>query len=323
MLPEYLMWSADNSGPWRMDNNGAGAEKGRFPFIFSDWKHERASTGKVFREILNYRHGFFFRGDRFFDKVWMNNLSLGTGDLRLRTWWDLPWTTRAAEYIETGSIDPQYSFGASLYSPVMDDENNDFSGAKERLTSKPLWGKRWKNGQFEINNDEGRYCADRKVNRRINLNEIQTPFALHALGLGGDMDTGYVYYGLSTEVLPGRLNPMTILGYKPLRGYTDIYQWMRRASGNVVRPNAFWSDNLWTGGAWDLRLPGGPTPGTGDGGLAARTTVSPSPVYTAYILAQKLDWSGQPTNETKMRVTVERTWDGKLHIVDFRSSAHE
>jgi hypothetical protein len=42
-----------------------------------------------------------------------------------------------------------------------------------------------------------------------------------------------------------------------------------------------------------------------------------SPVHTVYITAQALDRRLGPLAETRLAVTVERCWDGKLNLLDF------
>jgi hypothetical protein len=55
-------------------------------------------------------------------------------------------------------------------------------------------------------------------------------------------------------------------------------------------------------------------------GWASTATVAPSPVYTVFILAQRLDASGQPLCEENLRVTVERTFDGKMNVLEYHAS---
>jgi hypothetical protein len=40
-------------------------------------------------------------------------------------------------------------------------------------------------------------------------------------------------------------------------------------------------------------------------------------VHTVLVTGQALDDSGRPLAESRARATLERTWDGRLHLVEF------
>jgi hypothetical protein len=244
----------------------------------------------------------------------------------LRSWWDLCFTTRADEYFESGCQNPAQPFAASSNNPIKDDHDINMTGAQEDYTDKPLWGKRWVQGKFETNSDLGRYSSERKIIKRININEICSPVSIYALGLGGTLDSG-IYFSnvLKNEYITSgnyRISPITLLGHKPFRGYPYVFGWHRSASRFTAnRLHSIWNDNLWASAQVDLITRG--ELGTGEEGWAGKATVSPSPVYTVFIVAQRLDASGQPLCEEKLRVTVERTWDGKMNVLDYRMSSED
>lgn len=256
------------------------------------------------------------------DRLWMHCVALGTGDMRVRGWADLCRTTRADEYFDSDAFNPVYTMIAPGFSPVRDLLDNNMTGRAESgasdpaklhgFTTKPIWNKQWKDGAFAAFNEAGRYFADRKVVKRVNLNEVVSPFVAMSLM------KGYVGEGEGSGI---SIVPMTLIGQKPQRGFPYINDWRRRTSLHCgIRFNAIWRDNLWGGASSEVNLSDEFVEAVNRNrtdGWSSAVTVAPSPVYTAFILAQRLNIDGEPLVEEKLRVTVERTWDGKMNVLEY------
>jgi hypothetical protein len=177
----------------------------------------------------------------------------------------------------------------------------------------------------------GHFLGDRSTISTLNLNELIHPAALFYVGIGRET---------SNKDRPDNFLTMAVLGKKPLKGYTN---WMDERTrwfaadepenqwGTYAHPesevegltyqSAFWYENQF-GDADESHASWSSSQGHVQHNL--RTTsrylhTGNSPVHTAYITAQSLDRYERPLSEVKMMATIERTWDGKINILDFRS----
>jgi hypothetical protein len=151
----------------------------------------------------------------------------------------------------------------------------------------------WEGGEQEA--ASGRFCAELKALNRINLNEVRAPAVL--VGLGWKQ----LYAGL---------------GRKPLRGFNSAVD-----AGAYNHFDASGSGYQLRIKPWDLdddqsldRASG--HPGDHDNLLRA-ARVGSSPVYTIVVTGASLDEHGEVAGERRLRATVERTWDGRLNILEF------
>jgi hypothetical protein len=328
LLPEYQDLDYDNQLDVTVAS-AAGIGKGRFPYPIST--HTGARVGKsLAARILTHTLDYFrnpYPGTvsegatlRFADRQWLRQLALGSSDMRMRSFNDLMWTTRIDEYFDSDSLNPRLGLLAFPTSPLRDMLSNDMTGTKEQFTTKTLW----QQGN-PLKATEGRYWSDRKTSKRMNLNEVNSMYPLLAMfNVWAKYGQAATESNLITNAAES-IAPVSLLGNKPLRGYTYVNGWRPRAAKvTVYRDAAFWSDNLWADGSKDQRTYHGPEgvyfnhDADHDNAWAAAATVAPSPVYTAFILAQRLDASGTPLCEENVRVTVERTWDGKMNVLEYR-----
>ncbi|HHN45911.1 MAG TPA: hypothetical protein ENN09_00580 [Planctomycetes bacterium] len=187
------------------------------------------------------------------------------------------------------------------FSPF-DGIDNNFDGRADEITETPLIP----------GNPRGWYQSDRKAMGRYNVNEIPHPAAAIA---------GPVQFSTA---------PTLIIGRKPLKGYTTFWQLNTRSiyysfESDTPYDTRLWYENLFADCSSDhthanphiqyqcneLSNPS----------RSAHT--GNSPIHTVYITAQTVinDQANPaillPTNEIKIRATVERTWDGKMNIVEF------
>jgi hypothetical protein len=308
---------------------GAEAGKGRFPYPLSCQTNARPSKSSAATIMDDQLNGWLYKSSStecptfFRDRLWMKYAALGTGDLRVRGWGDIVHYSRADEYFDSDCMSPAWNFFAPAFSPIRDLLDNNLTGVpeggasdianKRGYTEKPLWNKRWKDGAFQDFSERGRYWADRKVVKRTNLNEIVVPAVARY----------FLHRANGTNASPVIIS---LMGHKPPRGYPYVNNWRQRVTTTRgIRFNALWRDNLWADASMELAHIGNPNwgqeainPLSSENGWASETTVAPSPVYTAFVLAQKLNVDGQPICEEKYRVTLERTWDGKIQVVEYR-----
>jgi hypothetical protein len=342
LLPDYTDHDYDGQPDVTIAGavgTGAAAGKGRFPYPISSNTNARPSkslaamvmdgqlTAWIYEDTADYGGGD--TPTNFRDRLWLKHAALGTGDLRTRGWSDILHYSRADEYFDSDAMSAARNMLAPAWSPIRDMLDNNLTGASESgganrgFTTKPLWGRQWRDGQFSSFNEAGRYWADRKIVKRININEMVSPPTVRAL-LTSDRE------GAPPFEHTGATIPTTFIGNKPQRGYPYVNSWRQWTTTiKAVRFNALWRENLWADASAEVStcFYGSPSPeGVNrktESGWVSAATVAPSPVYTAFILAQRLDVDGQGLCEERIRVTFERTWDGKMHVLEFRSSSQE
>ncbi|MBN1809158.1 MAG: hypothetical protein JW909_08820 [Planctomycetes bacterium] len=219
-----------------------------------------------------------------------------------------------AEYFETGYL---YEAATHLLAnavpnisnawpyPVFDGLDNNNDGIIDIPTNTPLMA-----GKLH-----GHFISDRKSVGRININAITHPAAVWFMSIGGEYTC--------------ERNQLAIVGRKPLKGYTSIYQYVTRNSygegvwGNLVPYNKLvWYDNLWADVSTESKY--GDLANFVDAAIGYSAQIAytgPTPVHTIYVTAQSLkdnmDSTVEALSEIKIRATVERTWDGKLNIMEF------
>jgi hypothetical protein len=180
-------------------------------------------------------------------------------------------------------------------------------------------------GYRDSGHSAGHYVADRAAIGRLNANEIQHPAAVW-YGCVGHTSDQWTRGGQDYDY------GSVVIGRKPLKGYRHWVETLTRApqghhtatlkKGNFNPPYhlAFWYENQYADVDSMVNHSGYSFQHIHHATLAAekRTSVYNSPVYTIYVTAQVLDSSEQPMAETRLRATVERTWDGKLNMLDFK-----
>jgi hypothetical protein len=152
---------------------------------------------------------------------------------------------------------------------------------------------RWRGG--EVAALQGRFPAEIRLLNKVNLNEVRSPEMLGTIGWGASW---------------------TPLGRKPLKGFHSPSDASRHLPAPVdtsayhlrIRP-------------WDLDADASLDLADGDpdhhAGFLASAHCGTSPVHTGLVTGQALDDSGRPLAESRARATLERTWDGRLHLVEF------
>ena len=136
---------------------------------------------------------------------------------------------------------------------------------------------------------------------------------------------------------------MVLIGRKPLKGYNSWKHFNTR-SGNVygsrikIGNNSFipdidtidalpyhaavWYENLFADGdSMHVNINKGFALGHEQHEMRAAGRVlwvGNSPVFTIYCTAQSLDVFELPLSEIKVMATIERSWDGKLNMLDFK-----
>ncbi|HYF49123.1 MAG TPA: hypothetical protein VEJ63_06945 [Planctomycetota bacterium] len=230
-------------------------------------------------------------------------------DADLRSWGDLFRVTPLEQQLTAGFLSGD-AYGRFLEPnmywlyPCTDGLDNDCDGRIDAFTSKP----RVTDGK------NGHYQSDRRSVGRMNLNELTGPAALW-------------YAGLGTEIQPdGNYAPqnlMTALGRRPHKGYVsaaDIFTKLNLQSDEATPYNALiWPENSYA----DLAVAHAHAREQYDRisqqrmALARTTTVSHSTVYTICCTGQTIDRTGYVKAQARMKVTIERTPEGRMNILEW------
>jgi hypothetical protein len=143
----------------------------------------------------------------------------------------------------------------------------------------------------------GRYNSELKRIDRVNLNEVRFPVVLAPTAWQNS------YASLGRKPLKGFHSPVDILGRDPGSGFEyrpgrAITTWDLDGDSSLdsqlCRPEELWKS--FRGGH-----------------------CRSSPVHTILLTGQALDSGGQPISEARLRIVVERTWDGRANILEFTS----
>jgi hypothetical protein len=187
------------------------------------------------------------------------------------------------------------------FSPF-DGWDNNMDGMIDGLTSEPM----------NAAGVRGYYQSDRKTFGRYNINEMPHPAATAVSNVyGGTCPTLYI-------------------GRKPLKGYTSFWQISSRSQycrseSDTPYDKRIWYDNLFADCGSDHMHSNGHIQYQLDeiANTSRAAHTGNSPVHTVYITAQVVaqDQANPlvlvPTSEVKVRATVERTWDGKMNVLEF------
>ena len=168
----------------------------------------------------------------------------------------------------------------------------------------------------------GYFVSDRKSVARVNVNLINHPAGVWYIGVGGPWTIDEHH--------------MAIIGRRPLYGYTSMYDWINYTQygsvwggSNTPYNKIIWDSNKYAD-ASSCSVPYDVAqdhidPALGWGGIIAYS--AQSPVYTIYVTAQSIKDNTTltipnkppiiPLSETRIRATVERTWDGKMNFLEF------
>ncbi len=151
----------------------------------------------------------------------------------------------------------------------------------------------WARGRAEA--VQGRFTGELKRINKVNLNEVRLPAVLAGLRWRRSYSS---------------------LGRKPLRGYhspsdAGLYDYLPDSGADYhlrIKP-------------WDLDDDESLDRASGDPGdferLLRATHCGSSPVYTILVSGASLDECGEVAGEVRLRATVERTWDGRVNILEF------
>ena len=151
----------------------------------------------------------------------------------------------------------------------------------------------------------GYYNSDRKVAKKMFVNLVFYPFVMT-----------YLYSD------PGYQAANSIIGKKPQLGFEDERQFLFYWNGyysNYYVP--FYLRINDKNRFWNLAFPvysfyGGEFYHYHQSGLF--TEFGASPVYTVLVTGQTINGTGSPVAQSRIEVTVERTWDGKLNMLEYR-----
>ena len=148
----------------------------------------------------------------------------------------------------------------------------------------------------------GHYTGERRLINKVNLNEVWYPPMYNAVGWTTSFDT--------------KESPISFasFGRKPLKGFhspSDAMTFHFNSAGTSyydrVKPFDLDMDDSvdrnWDPTKHDKRLDSVHT-GT-------------SPVHTIFVTGNAVNPFGEPLAEMRARVTVERTWDGRMNILEF------
>jgi len=230
-------------------------------------------------------------------------------DPDLRTWGDLMRLTPLEQSITFGYLrgegwgEPLSESMYWLY-PANDGLDNDQDGRVDRMTPEPS----------RTDGPAGHYQSDRRSVGRVNLNEVSDPAVLWYAGLG---------LGPLPDGTQPQQNLATVLGRKPHKGYVswrDIETRLNLQCDPETPYNALiWPDNLHA----DLAVRHAHHQDQYENlsqkrmSLARTLTVSHSPVYAVYCTAQTIDRTGEVRSQTRIRVVVERTCEGRMNILEW------
>ena len=249
---------------------------------------------------------------------------LSLPDSLLRTWRDLMNVAPAERYFMAGYLT---AYGGYINQHVeilpFDSMDNNQDGRVDNLVGTPRWpaAPLYATAGTSVRG-AGHYAADRAAIGRLNLNELVHPAAVWFAGLF----TAHSFRERNVW------NHIAAIGRKPLKGYTSWIGAQTRSSFSgrgaigyrqsydLKYPVAVWYENLFADA--DTQNSGNGTAGF-QGQIEARAAgrmlyVGNSPVYTLYVTAQTLDVYELPLAEIKVHCTIERTWDGKLNLLDFK-----
>ena len=153
--------------------------------------------------------------------------------------------------------------------------------------------------------ENGYYNSDRKVAKKFFVNLTFYPFITSYLHSDPLFQAGNV-----------------VTGKKPLMGFHEEGQFMFYWGGSwgqhqtpfhlrVNDKNRFWNYSYMyysflTGAYYDFYHTG------------LMTEFGASPVYTVLVTGQTITPDGKPHAQSKIEATVERTWDGKLNVLEYR-----
>jgi hypothetical protein len=231
-------------------------------------------------------------------------------DPNLRIWDDLYKVTPIERYFDTGvlSCTPYWAAGAvpgdDKNYPLFDGFDNNMDGMVDDLVPECNW---------KHLNDlglRGHFVGDRKAIGRTNINELAHPAAVYYSGVYADY------------------NQLVQVGRKPFKGYVSLWAMPSRTfyyHGDDTPYNKLvWRENLFgdcsSEHIYDDMLR---ELDTNMMFTCRQGYVGNSPVYTLYITAQTVKQDEldpcilTAVAETKMRATVERTWDGKMNVLEF------
>jgi hypothetical protein len=138
----------------------------------------------------------------------------------------------------------------------------------------------------------GRFSGEVKQINKMNLNELWYPPSFGGTGWNASY---------------------TSFGRKPLKGF--------HAPSDAMTYHYSSADYLYRIKPWDLYDDASTdlqdaTPDRHSGRFDA-AHCSSSPVYTIFVTGNAVDDQGEPLAEMRARVTVERTWDGRMNILEF------
>jgi len=152
---------------------------------------------------------------------------------------------------------------------------------------------RWSGGS--VSAVRGRFCGELKRINKVNLNEVRLPPLLPGLGWQQSYSS---------------------IGRKPLRGFhspSDAGRWLPRPGSEAGYHLRLKPWDLDDDDSLDRTLAD-----AGELGKVLRAAhCGSSPVYTILVAGIALDESGEVAGEVRLRATVERTWDGRIDILEF------
>ena len=251
----------------------------------------------------------------------------------LRYWSDLCRVTPAGRYIKPGYLG-MGPLNSHFLIPHWDGLDNDQDGVVDNMVPDARIGGDWDDAKyastdnFEIykaaGHSKGHFVGDRAAIGRVNANEIQHPAVVWYCSIGTTTDNWQ--YAANANYDYDYAN--VVIGKKPFKGYTHWFDTLNRAAlvhiyttlNRVPYHIAFWYENQFAD--IDSQYGHAGTTIQHIHHTSAPTNrnlyVGNSPVHTIYVTAQSLDVFEMPLAEIKVMATIERTWDGKLNMLDFK-----
>jgi hypothetical protein len=278
-------------------------------------------------QSMDHDWGFFLRHRGKFSSAPLGFYALTPQDSRVKTsklvdpflryFSDLGRVAPIERYISSGWL--RWPLNTHFEHSYYDNTDNNQDGIVDNITTNP----RFRGAELyrRSQGGQGHYLGDRAAIGRINGNEIQHPGAVWYAGIGASHDK----WGGATTKDYDYAN--VVIGKKPFRGYNHWSESLSRAcmvekfhANRVPYHMGFWYENQFAD-ADTWYAPSGQSTNH-----MHHTTVATSrnlymgngSVYTIYVTAQSLDTFEKPLSEIKILATIERTWDGKSNLLDFR-----
>jgi hypothetical protein len=188
-----------------------------------------------------------------------------------------------------------YSLGSTAEDRDIYDGDQD--GRRDEQTTKSL-AYDWNGGS--VTSLDGRFIGELKQLNKLNLNDMYYPPAFSGVGYNNQ------WYGNRSSY--------TSFGRKPLKGFHSpsdsmtYHFWDKASYHHRIKPWSLSDDSSEDFYSYEPDK---------HGSRYDSSHCTTSPVYTVFVTGNAVDELGEPLAEMRARVTMERTWDGRMNILEF------